>query len=87
MYFSHRHIIDQICVGWPIAAAIATDIVLIPLALVNGFPAEYLVYSFIGTIIILLMHRNNISRLIAGKERKLGEKAEKISRVERNDSI
>ena len=46
-----------------------------PLVIVNGFPIEYLVYTFIGTIAII-MHRGNIVRLVSGKERKLGEKAE-----------
>jgi glycerol-3-phosphate acyltransferase PlsY len=41
----------------------------------NGFPIEYLFYALAGTIIIFVMHRDNIARLIAGKERKLGEKA------------
>ena len=46
-----------------------------PLVIVNGFPIEYLVYTFIGTIAII-MHRDNIARLVSGKERKLGEKVE-----------
>jgi len=48
--------------------------VLVPLTIFSGFPIEYLVYALIGTIIIVVMHRDNIIRLINGKERKLGKK-------------
>jgi len=37
---------------------------------------EYLVYAMIGSIFIYIMHHDNILRLVSGKERKLGEKAE-----------
>lgn len=60
-----------------IAGVIGTYTILLPLTIVNGFPTEYLVYTLIGTITIIIMHRDNISRLIAGKERRLGEKAQK----------
>ncbi len=61
-----------------IAGAVGAYTVLVPLTILNGFPIEYLVYTLIGTIAIIIMHRDNIARLLAGKERKLGEKAEKI---------
>ncbi|MFC1939440.1 glycerol-3-phosphate 1-O-acyltransferase PlsY [Chloroflexota bacterium] len=57
-----------------IAGAIGAYTILLPLTIVSGFPTEYLVYTLIGTITIIVMHRDNIARLIAGKERKLGEK-------------
>ena len=57
-----------------IAGAVGAYSILIPLTILNGFPLEYLVYTLIGTIVIIIMHRDNIARLIAGKERKLGEK-------------
>jgi len=44
----------------------------------NGFPLEYLFYTLVGSVIIIVMHRDNISRLMKGKERKLGEKGEKL---------
>jgi len=59
-----------------IAGAVGTYSILIPLTLFNGFPLEYLVYALIGTLVIIIMHRGNIARLLSGKERKLGEKAE-----------
>jgi glycerol-3-phosphate acyltransferase PlsY len=60
-----------------IAGVIGTYTILIPLTIFNGFPLEYLVYALIGSTVIIIMHRDNIIRLIAGKERKLGEKVEK----------
>lgn len=62
-----------------ILGTVCTYVVLVPLTILNGFPIEYLVYSLAGTMIVLVMHRDNISRLVSGKERKLGEKAEKFS--------
>ncbi|MFC2043769.1 glycerol-3-phosphate 1-O-acyltransferase PlsY [Chloroflexota bacterium] len=61
-----------------IAGAVGAYIILVPLTLLNDFPIEYLGYSLVGSIAIIATHRDNIARLIAGKERKLGEKAEKI---------
>ena len=60
-----------------IAGAVGSYAVLVPLTVMNGFPIEYIFYALIGAIIILVMHRDNIARLLAGKERRLGEKVEK----------
>jgi glycerol-3-phosphate acyltransferase PlsY len=60
-----------------IAGAVGAYTILVPLTIMNGFPIEYLTYTLIGTILIIIMHRDNIARLISGKERKLGAKAEK----------
>jgi len=59
-----------------IAGAVGTYAILVPLTIMNSFPIEYLAYALIGTIIIIVMHRDNIVRLVKGKERKLGQKAE-----------
>ena len=48
-----------------------------PLTILNGFPIEYLAYALIGTIIIIVMHRDNIKRLMSGNERKLVLRQEK----------
>lgn len=61
-----------------IAGVVGTYTILIPLTILDGFPVEYLVYCLIGTIIVIYMHRDNIARLLAGKERKLGEAARSI---------
>jgi glycerol-3-phosphate acyltransferase PlsY len=60
-----------------IAGAVGSYAVLVPLTVMNGFPIEYLFYALVGTIIIFVMHRDNIARLMSGKERKLGEKAKR----------
>jgi len=61
-----------------IAGVVGTYTILIPLTIWDGFPVEYLVYSLIGTIVIIYMHRDNIGRLLAGKERRLGEPVQAI---------
>ena len=59
-----------------IAGAVGSYAILVPLTILNGFPIEYLAFSLIGAIFIIAMHRDNIARLLAGKEHKLGEKVE-----------
>ena len=59
-----------------IVAAVSTYAILVPLTIMHGFPIEYLIYALTGTVVIIIMHRDNIARLLAGKERKLGERAE-----------
>ena len=59
-----------------IAGAVGAYAILVPLTIMHGFPIEYLAYALIGTITIIVMHRDNIVRLVSGKERKLGDKAE-----------
>jgi glycerol-3-phosphate acyltransferase PlsY len=62
-----------------IAGAVGSYAILVPLTIMNKFPVEYLFYALVGAILILFMHRDNIVRLMSGKERKLGEKVEKKS--------
>jgi len=57
-----------------IAGVVGSFAIMIPLTIINGLPVEYLVYALIGAIFIIVMHRDNISRLLSGKERKLGER-------------
>ncbi len=59
-----------------IAGVVGSYAVIVPLTVLNGWPLEYLVYSLVGVLVIVIMHKGNIARLIAGKERRLGEKAE-----------
>jgi len=59
-----------------LVGAVGTYTVLVPLTIFSGFPIEYLAYALVGTIIIFVMHRDNIVRLMTGKERKLGKKVE-----------
>lgn len=55
--------------------------ILVPLTLINGFPIEYLVYVLLGTLLIIFVHRDNIKRLLSGKERRLNQKSEKLGSV------
>ncbi len=57
-----------------IAGVVSTYTILIPLTIINGFNVELLIYTFIGTVLIIALHRDNIVRLISGKERRLGDK-------------
>ncbi len=59
-----------------IAGVVGTYAILVPLTIINGFPVEYLVYALIGAIFIIVMHRDNVFRLMSGTERKLGEKVD-----------
>lgn len=44
------------------------------LMLILGKPFPYIFVTFAGTFLILLKHRENMSRLMQGTERKIGEK-------------
>jgi len=59
-----------------IAGAVGTYAILVPLTIFGGFPIEYLIYALIGAIFIIVVHRDNIIRLLTGKERRLGEQVQ-----------
>jgi glycerol-3-phosphate acyltransferase PlsY len=59
-----------------IAGVVGTYIIVVPLTIFSGLPIEYLIYALVGTGMIIYTHRGNIRRLLAGKERKLGQKAD-----------
>ena len=59
-----------------LAGVVGAYAILIPLTIINGFPLEYIIYVLIGGVAIIFMHKDNIIRLMKGRERKLGEKAE-----------
>lgn len=52
-------------------------VILAPLVATDHEPVEYLVYAIIVAGLILLRHRDNISNLRTGTERKIGQKGEK----------
>ena len=64
-----------------IAGAVSTYVVLVPLTIMHGFPVEYLIYTFIGAVAVIVMHRDNIARLVSGRERKLFERAERVDQL------
>jgi acyl phosphate:glycerol-3-phosphate acyltransferase len=49
--------------------------IMIPLTIVFGVPVEYLAYVLFGVLVIIIAHKDNIKRLLSGKERKLNQKA------------
>jgi len=46
----------------------------IVLTLLFSFPPVYLIFSFLGAVLIIYQHRENIQRLRAGTERRFGNK-------------
>jgi glycerol-3-phosphate acyltransferase PlsY len=60
-----------------IAGIVGAYVILVPLTVLNGLPVEYLIYSLVGGALIIVMHRDNIIRLINGTERRFSLKAEK----------
>ncbi len=60
-----------------IAGVVGAYAILVPLTIMNGFPLEYLFYALVGAVIVIVMHRDNILRLVRGKERRLGDKGAK----------
>ena len=61
-----------------IAAVVGTYVLMILLTIFYNWPLEFLLYALVGTIVIIVMHRGNITRLLAGNERRLGDKAEEM---------
>ena len=57
-----------------ITGAVSAVAILVALTVSRGYPIEYLIYALVAAIIIITMHKDNISRLISGTERKVGEK-------------
>jgi glycerol-3-phosphate acyltransferase PlsY len=70
-----------------IAGVVGAYAILVPLTIMNGFPLEYLLYALIGAVIIIVMHRDNIMRLVRGEERRLGEKGEKREKRDSSEGM
>lgn len=62
-----------------IIGAMSIWCLLVPLTVAYNFPPIYLVYGLVAVSLVLYRHRDNISRLHTGTERRLGEKGEKLS--------
>ena len=56
-------------------------LVMLYLVLSADKPVWYLIYGLAAGILIVVLHRGNIQRLLAGTERKIGERGEKRERV------
>jgi len=50
-----------------------------PLPLIDSVPYTYSIFGIFGGIITVILHRQNILRLIEGKEKKIGQRSEDIS--------
>ncbi len=57
-------------------AGLAMLLAMIPFVVFDLKPFAYLVFGFVVVPLILFRHRGNIQRLLAGKEPKIGQKAE-----------
>jgi glycerol-3-phosphate acyltransferase PlsY len=68
-----------------IAAVVGTYALMILFTVFFNLPLEFLLYALIGTIVIIIMHRGNINRLLAGNERRLGDKAEELQESTQGD--
>jgi len=47
--------------------------ILLGLALTDQVPQAYVVFGALATLLVLFRHRENIQRLLAGKEPKIGQ--------------
>jgi glycerol-3-phosphate acyltransferase PlsY len=59
------------------AASISVLVAIIILVALGRMESVYLVYGIVGAGLIIIQHRDNIARLLAGTERKLGQKGER----------
>lgn len=57
-------------------------VALAVLALLGRVPAEYLLYAGPGAVLLIWGHRDNIRRLLQGRELRLGERAPPVARVQ-----
>jgi glycerol-3-phosphate acyltransferase PlsY len=63
-------------IGAVIAFILIMTMNVLRVKLLGPYPSfEYVVYSMIGAVFIYAMHRDNIIRLFAGTERRIGEKS------------
>ncbi|MBI2859338.1 MAG: glycerol-3-phosphate acyltransferase, partial [Chloroflexi bacterium] len=60
-----------------IAGALAAWALLVPLTLFSSLPPTFLGAVLVCSSLVVYQHRDNIARLRAGIERKLGEKADR----------
>ena len=63
-------------------AASSSIWISIPLVALDILPIEYLIFSIVGTSLIVFRHRDNIKRLIAGTERKAGQRVDIVEKEE-----
>ncbi len=59
-----------------IVGALSGGSTLLVLGILGVYPIEYGVYGLITGVVIILSHRDNIRRILAGRERRIGEPTE-----------
>lgn len=59
-----------------ILGAFTLALMILALYVIRGLPQEFLIFGVVSSLLIILQHKDNISRLVHGTERKLGQKAE-----------
>lgn len=59
-----------------ILGAIAVPLVMLSLVLLGWETLDFLIYAALGASLVIFQHRDNMARLLAGKERRLGEEGE-----------
>jgi glycerol-3-phosphate acyltransferase PlsY len=47
--------------------------ILVGLALADRAPLSYAIFGVLATLLVIFRHRDNIQRLVAGKEPKIGQ--------------
>ncbi len=62
-----------------LVGAVVGGLTLGILSVIGVEPIEYIYYATIGAFLIIFSHKDNVGRLLAGTERKLGEPAEPLS--------
>ena len=69
-----------------IGSSVLAACVLIGLAAAGILPAAYALYASLGAALIVVLHRENIRRLLAGKEPKIGRGGERRAEEARGSS-
>ena len=62
-----------------ISSAVLGSLALIILAAFGHRPLAYIWFGAIGSVLVVVRHRENIQRLLSGTERKLGQQSEAVS--------
>ena len=57
---------------------IITCLAMLVLAIAGMYSAPYVLYTFLGSAIIIWQHRDNIRRIREGNERRLGQPASRL---------
>jgi glycerol-3-phosphate acyltransferase PlsY len=62
-----------------VSAAVLGSLSLIIMSTLGHLPLAYIWFGAIGSVLVVVRHRENIQRLLSGTERKLGQRAEAAS--------